>query len=165
PLECPFTSIKRHGVVVGLAGHTLLLTKDGLEIPIEDSGAPIRDNEADSREILTLMLNRFGAAVRTTASSQDAFNVVTEWRPDVLLSDLGMPGEDSYKLIARIRALPPGQGCDTPAAAVTAHVRAEDRRRAINAGYQIHIPKPVDPLTLVAAVASLGKKGLKGLVD
>jgi len=140
------------------AGYSKVITLAGLRVLVVD-------DEADSREILTLMLNRFGAAVRTTASSQDAFNVVTEWRPDVLLSDLGMPGEDGYKLIARIRALPPGQGRDTPAAAVTAHVRAEDRRRAINAGYQIHIPKPVDPLTLVAAVASLCKKSLKGLVD
>jgi PAS domain S-box-containing protein len=140
------------------AAHSKAITLAGLRVLVVD-------DEADSREVLTLMLNQFGAAVRTTASSQDAFNVVTEWKPDVLLSDLGMPGEDGYQLIARIRALPAGQGRDTPAAAITAHVRAEDRRRAINAGYQIHIPKPVDPLTLVTAVAALGKKGLKGLVD
>jgi len=140
------------------AAHSKAITLAGLRVLVVD-------DEVDSREVLTLMLNQFGAAVRTTASSQDAFNVVTEWKPDVLLSDLGMPGEDGYQLIARIRALPPGQGRDTPAAAVTAHVRAEDRRRAISAGYQIHIPKPVDPLTLVTAVAALGKKGLKGLVD
>jgi PAS domain S-box-containing protein len=140
------------------AAHSKAITLAGLRVLVVD-------DEADSREILTLMLNQFGAAVRTTASSQDAFNVITEWRPDVLLSDLGMPGEDGYQLIARVRALPPGRGRDTPAAAVTAHVRVEDRRRAINAGYQIHIPKPVDPLTLVTAVAALGKKGLRGLVD
>src|SRR4030095_423695 len=83
-----------------VAPHAKPITLAGLRVLVVD-------DEADSREVLTVMLNRFGAAVRTTASSQDAFNVVTEWKPDVLLSDLGMPGEDGYQLITRIRALPP----------------------------------------------------------
>jgi CheY-like chemotaxis protein len=86
-------------------------------------------------------------------------NTFLEWKPDVLVSDLGMPEEDGYALIERVRALKPEQGCDIPAAALTAHVRDEDRVMALTAGYQIHIKKPVDPAKLALAVAHLGKKG------
>jgi CheY-like chemotaxis protein len=116
------------------------------------------DDEPDTLEILRMMLSQFGANVRGAGSTTDAMNTFLEWKPDVLVSDLGMPEEDGYALIERVRALKPEQGCDIPAAALTAHVREEDRIMALAAGYQIHIKKPVDPAKLALAVANLGKK-------
>jgi CheY-like chemotaxis protein len=75
--------------------------------------------------------------------------------PDVLLSDIGMPEEDGYDLIRRVRALPRDRGGDVPAAALTAYARPEDRRRLLNAGYSMHLPKPIEPAELVAVVATL----------
>ncbi len=116
------------------------------------------DDEPDTLEILRVMLNQFGANVRGAGSTSDAFQAFLTWKPDVLVSDLGMPGEDGYDLIGKVRALTADQGRDTPAAALTAHVRDEDRMHALAAGYQTHIKKPVDPTKLAAAVASLGRK-------
>jgi hypothetical protein len=79
------------------------------------------------------------------------------WRPDVLLSDIGMPGEDGYELIRRVRELPPDRGGRTPAAALTAFARGEDRRRALRAGFQMHLAKPVEIQELAAVVASLAR--------
>jgi len=116
------------------------------------------DDEPDTLEILRMMLSQFGANVRGAGSTSDAMNTFLEWQPDVLVSDLGMPEEDGYALIEKVRALRPEQGRDIPAAALTAHVREEDRVMALAAGYQIHIKKPVDPAKLAHAVANLGKK-------
>ena len=116
------------------------------------------DDEPDTLDVLRAILNQFGANVRGAGSTNDALETFLEWKPDVLVSDLGMPGEDGYALIAKVRALTAEQGCDIPAAALTAHVREEDRASAIAAGYQTHIKKPVDPKKLAAAVADLGKQ-------
>jgi PAS domain S-box-containing protein len=117
------------------------------------------DDEPDTLEVVRMMLAQFGADVRVAASSNGAFEVFLEWHPDVLVSDVGMPDQDGYDLITKVRALSPEQGGDTPAAALTAHVGDEDRSRALAAGYQAHIKKPVDPLTLGVAVAGLGRRG------
>lgn len=116
------------------------------------------DDEPDTLEVLRLSLNRFGANVRGAASASEAFDTFLDWQPDVLVSDLGMPGEDGFALIGRVRALTLEQGRDIPAAALTAHAREEVRVQALAAGFQTHIKKPVDPAKLAAAVASLGKK-------
>jgi signal transduction histidine kinase/ActR/RegA family two-component response regulator len=134
-----------------------------LEIPVERPNlAGLRvllvDDEPDTLEILRMILSQFGASVRGAGSTDDAMDAFLEWKPDVLVSDLGMPEEDGYALIERVRALRPEQGCDIPAAALTAHVREEDRILALAAGYQIHLKKPVDPAKLALAVANLGKK-------
>ena len=84
-----------------------------------------------------------------------ALKLVRELRPDVLVSDIGLPGEGGYSLIQNIRALPPGEGGRTPAVALTAYARLEDRARALDAGYNIHIAKPIQPSELLAAVVSL----------
>ena len=76
-------------------------------------------------------------------------------RPDVLVSDIAMPGDDGYVLIAKIRALPPAEGGDIPALALTAHAGDEDRRRALEAGYHMHVAKPVEPISLLRAVESV----------
>jgi PAS domain S-box-containing protein len=116
------------------------------------------DDEPDTREILSLVLKQYGAKVRAAASSIEAMEAFLEWKPDVLISDLGMPGEDGFALIGKVRALTPEQGCNIPAAALTAYVREEDRLQALSAGYHIHIPKPVDPTTLAALVADLTRR-------
>jgi PAS domain S-box-containing protein len=119
------------------------------------------DDDPDTLEVVSIMLMQFGAEVRGAESSRAALEVFVEWQPDVLVSDVGMPGEDGYDLIAKVRALSAEQGRDTPAAALSAHVSDDDRERALTAGYQTHIKKPVDPVTLAAAVAGLcGSAGI-----
>jgi CheY-like chemotaxis protein len=106
--------------------------------------------------LLAVVFKQHGAEVLTASSSQDALDLFRHADIDVLVSDLQMPDEDGYELIAKMRALAAEKG--TPlltALAVTAHAKAEDRARALQAGYQAHVPKPVDPGELVLMVASL----------
>ena len=81
-----------------------------------------------------------------------------QWRPDVLVSDIGLPGDDGYVLIRRLREREAGRGWSIPALAVTAYARAEDRTRALSAGFQMHVAKPLEPADLVAAIANLVRK-------
>jgi len=115
----------------------------------------IVDDEADARQIISTMIARTGAEVRTCESAREALQTLEEWRPDVLMSDIGMPGEDGYSLINKVRSLPADRGGHTPAAAFTAYAREEDRNRALAAGYQMHIAKPVTSSELVAMIAHL----------
>jgi CheY-like chemotaxis protein len=93
--------------------------------------------------------------VTVVASADEAFETIRRSRPDVLVSDIGMPGDDGYVLIRRVRALPPEEGGQVRALALTAYARSEDRNRALEAGFHIHIAKPVDPLELTALIAGL----------
>jgi CheY-like chemotaxis protein/two-component sensor histidine kinase len=113
------------------------------------------EDEIDSREILRQMLSLTGAFVEAVGSVAEAMVAFDHARPDVLLSDIGMPIEDGYSLIRRIRALIPERGGKVPAAAITAYATAEDRERALAAGFQLHLSKPVDPERLSAAIATL----------
>jgi signal transduction histidine kinase len=113
------------------------------------------DDEADARELTARMLGGAGARVTAAASAAAALGALEGELPDVLVVDLGMPGEDGYALLRQVRALPAARGGALPAAALTAYARAEDRARALAAGFQIHLAKPVDPPELVAAVAGL----------
>ncbi|HEX4961046.1 MAG TPA: ATP-binding protein [Thermoanaerobaculia bacterium] len=115
------------------------------------------DDEPDARETLQQILEHCGAEALTVGSAAEALRALETWRPDVLVSDIGMPGEDGYGLIRRVRALPPERGGRTPAAALTAFARGEDRRRALHAGFQMHVAKPVEVNELAAVVASLAK--------
>jgi CheY-like chemotaxis protein len=91
-------------------------------------------------------------AVGSVVEALEAFEMGA---PDVLISDIGMPGEDGYELIRKVRALPAENGGRVPAIALTAYARTEDRMQALRAGYQMHVPKPVELAELVAVVASL----------
>ncbi|RPJ85279.1 MAG: response regulator, partial [Acidobacteria bacterium] len=113
------------------------------------------DDEADVRDLLEQVLGRFGAEVRTVGSAQAALDAVQQWRPDVMLGDIGMPNEDGYTLIRRVRTLPPEKGGLTPAAALTAYGGEENRMRALAAGYQLHLAKPILPHELAEAVSGL----------
>ena len=118
------------------------------------------DDEADARELLGLILMSYEAEVRSCASAAEALQSLDEWRPDVLVSDIGMPVEDGYELIRKIRTREPERGGLIPALALTAYARDEDARRAIEAGYDTHVPKPVEPGVLATAVANLaGRRG------
>jgi signal transduction histidine kinase/ActR/RegA family two-component response regulator len=113
------------------------------------------EDEADSRELLTEVLSKYGASVDAVGSSDEALRRVREprdERPDVIVSDLGMPTADGFELIRKLRALDSERG-RIPAVAVTGYANAEERQRALAAGYQAHIAKPIDPLVVVAAVA------------
>jgi signal transduction histidine kinase len=113
------------------------------------------DDDADARKLLEVVLTHSEAEVTVVATAAEAVEAVRRLRPDVLLSDIEMPGEDGYSLITRVRALGPEEGGNTPAAALTAYARVEDRTRALRAGFQQHLPKPVEPAELVAVVANL----------
>ncbi len=113
------------------------------------------DDEEDARELVEAVLSRYGADVKVAASASDAFREVRAWRPDVLVADIGMPLEDGYSLLHRIRLLPATEGGAIPAAALTAYAQLGDRERALAAGFQEHVPKPVRPERLAEVVASL----------
>ena len=113
------------------------------------------DDEADTRELLEIILEQCGAKVMTAQSAQEAIELLGQHRADVMLSDIGMPDEDGYELIRQVRSLPVENGGKTPAIALTAYARVEDRLQALRAGYQVHVPKPVVLAELVALIASL----------
>jgi PAS domain S-box-containing protein len=117
------------------------------------------DDEEDTREMLLTLLEGCGARVRTAASVDEALRLLEAERPDLLLSDIGMPGENGYALIERVRAMPPEAGGNLPAVALTAYARTEDRTRALLSGFTTHVPKPVEPLELLAVIASLSRRG------
>jgi two-component system CheB/CheR fusion protein len=113
------------------------------------------DDEADVREALTGLLERHGARVRGAAGVGDALEALTQEVPDVLVSDIGMPGEDGYELMRRLKLLPADGGGGVPALAVSAYAREEDRQKSISAGFHFHLCKPVPPAELVTHVARL----------
>jgi len=116
------------------------------------------DDEAEARQIISTVISRSGAEVKTCTSAEEALAKLIEWRPDVLLSDIAMPDEDGYSLIGKIRLLPREKGGETPSAALTAYAREEDRNQALAAGYQMHIAKPVAPGLLVSMIAKLAER-------
>ncbi|HZT58318.1 MAG TPA: PAS domain S-box protein [Pyrinomonadaceae bacterium] len=117
------------------------------------------DDEPGTREMLRIGLGRSGAQVAVAGSTREALAAIEKERPDLLISDIGMPDEDGYDLIRRVRALPPEQGGRVPAIALTAYARVEDRLQTLRAGYQMHVAKPVELAELVAVAASLARRG------
>ncbi len=113
------------------------------------------DDDADARDLLREVLSRSEAAVETAGSAATALDALPRFRPDILIVDIGMPIVDGYTLMERIRLLTPDRGGSTRSIALTAYTRAEDRARALAAGYTTHIAKPVNPDDLLAAVANL----------
>ena len=118
----------------------------------------IVDDEVDSRELLVAALEECEAKVIAVASASEALEAVSRFNPDVLVSDIGMPLEDGYSLIRKVRQLSAEQGGEIPAIALTAYARAEDRMKAIASGFQMHISKPVEPAELATVVASLARR-------
>ena len=119
------------------------------------------EDDEDARAIVTRILADHAAEVMSAASASEALEALWTATPDVLVSDIGMPDVDGYELIRRVRALPPKGSASVPAIALTAFARTEDRDRALSAGYQAHLAKPVEPWRLVAVVAALCGGGAK----
>jgi CheY-like chemotaxis protein len=113
------------------------------------------DDEPDGREMLTRMLESRGAQVRSAGSADEAIAALHDDRPDLLISDIGMPRVDGYELMRRIRTMTAPDRRDLPAIALTAFARAEDAVKARQAGYGVHLPKPVDPSRLFSTIASV----------
>jgi CheY-like chemotaxis protein len=111
------------------------------------------DDEADTRDLVRAVLESCGADVVTAASAREGLDSLVRWNPHVLICDIGMPGEDGYSVIRKVRALEHSAGL--PAIALTAYVRVEDRMRALEAGYQMFLPKPVEAAELRSTVASV----------
>jgi len=119
------------------------------------------DDEADARELIRQVLRDYDADVVTAGSLEEAMVMLKQQRPTVMISDIGMPDQDGYELMRSIRALPAQEGGETPAVALTAFARSEDRTRAMLAGYQVHISKPFEPRELVATLASLAGRAAR----
>ena len=131
------------GAVPGVSGGAL----DGLKILVVD-------DERDALELFSTVLAGAGAEARPAASAAEALGILAEWTADVIVSDIEMPGQDGFALIRALRA----GGSTTPAVAVTAYGRLEDRVRTLDAGFQMHIVKPVEPAELIAVIASLTRR-------
>ena len=112
-------------------------------------------DESDVRELLRRLFEECEAIVSTAASADEALGILQSQLPDVMVSDIGMPNEDGYTLIRRVRALPPERGGRTPAIALTAYARTEDRVKSVVSGFQHHLSKPIEPTELIAVVARL----------
>jgi CheY-like chemotaxis protein len=119
------------------------------------------DDDRDTLKVLTVMLSEYKATVQTASSVAEALEVFEWYRPDVLVSDVAMPGEDGYSLIEKVRAREIEDDVDrkTQAIALTAYARVEDRVRALSAGFNLFVPKPVEPDELITSIASLAESG------
>jgi len=120
----------------------------------------IVEDDPDTATVLAELVAEHGAEARTAASVAEALDVLGRWRVDLLLSDLGMPGEDGYALIEKVRRQESAQGAKAlPAVAITAYARKEDRESALAAGFDTHVAKPLDPEELLATLAEVAGRG------
>jgi CheY-like chemotaxis protein/two-component sensor histidine kinase len=133
-------------------------------LPVSDVDCPpqlqglrvlVVDDEPDARELLLAELSRCGAVVQLAETAAEALQQVSAWRPDALVSDIGLPQMDGYMLIQTVRRLPDDQGGRTPALALTAYASSKDRVRAFRAGFQAHLAKPIELHELLAVLASI----------
>jgi PAS domain S-box-containing protein len=138
--------------ITGQAPHELA-RRSGLRL----NGARVLvvDDDADTRQLLKRVLESQGAAVKTAASAAEALEMIAASPPDALVADIGMPGEDGYSLMRKIRRLPSSRGGTVPALALTAYAHPEDRVRALTSGFQQYVAKPVEPDELAAVIAKL----------
>jgi signal transduction histidine kinase len=143
-----------HAVVVG--------TTPGDMHAIKGVKVLVVDDEPDSRAVVKRVLEDCHALVSTASSAEEAMQRVITEKPAVLISDIGMPGEDGHSFIQRVRALGPDHGGSVPAVALTAYAGADDRARALRAGFQLHAAKPIEPSQLIAVVAKLAREMDKG---
>ena len=109
-------------------------------------------------ELIGTVLREYGAEVKIVSTAQAALIELTQYQPHVLVSDIGMPEVDGYSLIQKVRARSPEHGGKVPALALTAYARAEDRKKALLAGFELHVPKPIDAGELAVAIARLADK-------
>jgi signal transduction histidine kinase/ActR/RegA family two-component response regulator len=150
--ESPRRSYAAHDIAAATPAEPAAAVLEGLRLLVVD-------DEADARALVEHLLCESGARVVAVASGTEALASIEAQPPDLIVSDIGMPGMDGFELIRRVRALPPGRGGATPAIALTAFARSEERTRSLQAGFQLHVAKPVEEAELVAAIASLARLG------
>jgi PAS domain S-box-containing protein len=158
-LSLPLVAVR--GATTDVDGaHPQAITSPEFDCPPQLEGLCVLvvDDEADARELLQFILESCGARVRTASSAAAALEAMTEDVFDALSSDIGMPEEDGYSLIAKVRALGKERGGSVPAAALTSYASEEDRIRVLRSGFQIHVPKPVRASELIAVVANLADR-------
>ncbi len=119
------------------------------------------DDNADTLELVSFILEEYGTEVITAASAIEAIAAIAQFNPNILISDIAMPGIDGYSLIRKVRTLSSERGGQIPAIALTAYASEEERIRLLDSGFQMHIAKPVDPAKLVAVVANLAQTHLE----
>ena len=156
-LRVPISLSHRSGSL-SLSGTPAISERDGINDEVPNlNGLRILaiDDEADAREMLSTLLEGCGADVLTAASAKEGFEAIAGWKPDILICDIGMPEEDGYSLIRKVRALEPPAGGGIAAIALTGYVRVEERIRALEAGYQMFVPKPVAADELKSIIAEL----------
>lgn len=129
--------------------------KKNTSITLEGLRVLVVDDEEDVRELLLVVFEEYQVQVTAVASAAAALEVIKQSVPDVLVCDIGMPQEDGYSLMRKVRTLPPEQGGEILAIALTAYAREEDRQQALESGFQMHVPKPIEPDTLISLVATL----------
>ncbi len=158
-------AVPRHREIVDARKHPKASDDDFVAIDCAPELDGLRvlvvDDEADARDLLREVLEVCGSDVVTTSTAAEALETLRTGKFDVLVSDIGMPNEDGYTLIEKVRALTDAEGGRTPAIALTAYARVEDRIRALKSGFQAHLPKPVEPVELAAVVASLANGNWK----
>jgi signal transduction histidine kinase/ActR/RegA family two-component response regulator len=125
------------------------------DIRLDDLRILVIDDEPDARELIRRVLSQCNAHVITATSAEEGLKILQAQRPNLIVSDIGMPEKDGYQFIREVRSLSASDGGRTPAIALTAFARSEDRTRAMRAGYQVHISKPIEPQELIATVESL----------
>ncbi len=123
--------------------------------PISGLKLLLVDDEPETLATLSLLLERRGALIKAAGSAREALAILKHWWPDVLVTDIGMPQEDGYTLIGNVKALERDRGTHIPAIALTAYARAEDRLKILSSGFQVHVPKPVDPIELITVIANV----------
>jgi signal transduction histidine kinase/CheY-like chemotaxis protein len=148
-LTLPTLRASTHGRASNLESREDVPQVEGLRVLVVE-------DEPDSRNLLVALLEQRDVVVQTASSAAEALARLSTWRPDVILSDVGMPVEDGYSFIQKVRSLPQEQGGGTPAVALTAYARTEDRRKAMLAGFNIHMAKPIDVSELLVVIANLG---------
>ena len=142
--------VRRHPIARDTLADIHLGRLDGIRVLVVD-------DEPSASEALQALFSSCGAEARVTDSATEALAVFETWQPDVMVSDIAMPGEDGYSLIRKIRLRPAAQGGAIPAVALTAYAKIEDRVSILAAGFQMYLSKPADPNELVAVVGSLAK--------
>lgn len=123
--------------------------------PLPNVRVLVVDDEPDNREIVMMLLSDLGAIVEVAGSAAEGFDLLRTWRPDVIVSDIGMPDEDGFSFMRRVRALSESEGGSVPSLALTALTSVDDRRRGLAAGFTAYMTKPADPKKLASTVADL----------
>ena len=154
-IRLPLTAVQMARPQTKTSYETADFTPHETECELDGAHVLVVDDDADTRQLLKQIMENHGATVTTAASAAEALEVIEVAPPDALVADIGMPGEDGYSLMRKIRELPPDRGGGVPALALTAYARPEDRARAMTAGFQHYVTKPVEPDELAAVVANL----------